>query len=178
MKNYTQNDAMKMIFESKKAKASPKMLVYKIRYKKNTLSQKSINTLLVQHGFSLHTPATYTHRRYTQKRFPHINKAKYVSIAIDVKTYNRVVRVINVGDGGTSDIEVAKWYLKRLQKDNEFVRLKCKEYYIDIRINSFKEIPSTIPRRQGTIIISLGDIIDSNNLSRIIVKQNDRGNNA
>lgn len=179
MKKYSQEQALASIFDTPKKPLSDKLLVYKHRYKSGTLSQKSIDAILAQFGFIVHRPVIYIKKKKEKKkRFPHIQKSRFININIDIKTYNRVVRVMTVGDGGTSDIEINKWFLKRLEQDNEFVRLKCLEYYIDVKIHSFKEIDKKIKSDTGTritrvIIVSLGDIIDSNNLSRIIQKDHD-----
>ncbi|MES3018154.1 MAG: hypothetical protein V4721_10255 [Bacteroidota bacterium] len=164
MKKYTLQDALKEIFDNNKEPLSAKLLVYKHRHKQHTLSQKSIDSILSDHKFIVARPILYSKKKEEKKKkFPHIQPVRYLSVEIDIKTYNRVARVSTVGDGGTSDIEVNKWFLKRLNQNNEFVRLRCDKYYIDITIASFK--------LSGSIItISLGKIIDSNNLSRIIPK--------
>jgi len=162
MKKYTQEEALQHIFTNKGKPLTPKLLVYKFRYKNKTLSQKSIDNILKSHNFIVVKPILYAKIRKPKKKYTSgIQKVRYVSIEIDVKTYNRIVRVHKVNDGGTSDIQVSKWFLKRLNQDNDFVRLKCDKYYIDIKLKKFILIDKLIT-------LSFGDIIDSNNTSRII----------
>ncbi len=88
-----------------------------------------------------------------------VTPVRYISIDIDVKTYNRVIRFITVGEG-KSDIKVNKFFIKRLEQPNEFIRLKCGEYYMDIKLKSFKPI-------NNIIIICFGELIDCNKGSYI-----------
>jgi hypothetical protein len=170
MKKYTQEEALQQIFGNNKKPLTAKLLVYKFRYKNKTLSQKSIDNILKSHNFIVVKPILYGKIKKPKKRYAvGIQKVRYVSIQIDVKTYNRIVRVEKVKDGGTSDIQVSKWFLKRLNQDNDFVRLKCDKYYIDIKLKKFILI-------ENLITISFGDIIDSNNTSRIIEKKHDNKN--
>lgn len=165
MKKYTQEEALQQIFGNNKKPLTAKLLVYKFRYKNKTLSQKSIDNILKSHNYIVVKPVLYGKVRKPKKRYAvGIQKVKYISIQIDVKTYNRIVRVSTVNDGGTSDIQVSKWFLKRLNQDNDFVRLKCEQYYIDIKLKKFAQI-------ENFIKLSFGEIIDSNNTSRIIEKK-------
>lgn len=100
---------------------------------------------------------------------PHIKPVKYISIDVNEKTYYRVARVISVCDGGNSDIKVNKFFEKRLNEENEFARLKFGEYYMDIKIKSFKLIGEEI-------VISFGEIIDYNNLSNNAYKKKPKNN--
>jgi len=166
MKKYSQEEALKEIFEENKKPLSGILLVYKHRYKHNKLAQKSIDKILKDHKFCVFQPVVYIKEKpKKKKKVFYVEKVKYLTVFIDVKTYNRIVRVVTVNDGGTSDIEVSKWFLKRLEQENDFARLKCDKYYIDIHIKSFKL------KDTGAINICFGSVIDSNNLSRIIVKQ-------
>lgn len=170
MKKYTQEEALNEIFFKNKKPLTPTLLVYKHRLKLKTLSQKTIDNILKTHNFVVVKPVLFGKVKKTKKRYTSgIQKVRYVSIQIDVKTYNRIVRVEKVKDGGTSDIQINKWFLKRLNQDNDFVRLKCDEYYIDIKIKKFVLI-------NNQITLSFGDIIDSNNTSRIIEKKHDNKN--
>lgn len=165
MKKYTQEEALNEIFYKNKKTLTPTLLVYKHRYKIQTLSQKSIDNILKSHNFIIVKSVLYGKIRKPKKRYAiGIQKVKYVSIQIDVKTYNRIVRVETVKDGGTSDIQINKWFLKRLNQNNDFVRLKCMEYYIDIKLKKFI-------LKDNQITLSFGEIIDSNNTSRIIEKK-------
>lgn len=165
MKKYTQEEALDEIFCKNKKPLTPTMLVYKHRHKAKTLSQKSIDNILKAHSFAVVKPVLYGKVKKAKKKYAiGIQKVKYVSVQIDVKTYNRIVRVEKVKDGGTSDIVISRWFLKRLNQDNDFVRLKCDEYYIDIKLKKFILI-------NNQITLSFGEIIDSNNTSRIIEKK-------
>lgn len=165
MKKYTQEEALDEIFCKNKKPLTPTLLVYKHRHKSKTLSQKSIDNILKSHSFVVVKPILYGKVKKAKKKYAiGITKVKYISIQIDVKTYNRIVRVEKVKDGGTSDLTINKWFLKRLNQHNDFVRLKCMEYYIDIKLKKFIF-------KDNQITISFGEIIDSNNTSRIIEKK-------
>ncbi len=78
----------------------------------------------------------------------------YISIDIDIKTYNRIIRFITIGVG-KSDIKVSKFFDKSLQRPNEFARLKCGKYYMDVKIKNFAPI-------NNVIIITFYNLIDTN----------------
>jgi len=63
MKKYTEDEALQEIFSLKGDQLSANMNVYKSRYKKGTLSQKSINRILDQYGFVINKPAMYKLKR-------------------------------------------------------------------------------------------------------------------
>ena len=65
MKMYTKDAALQEIFSLKGDQLSVYMAVYKNRYKKGILSQKSIDRILNQYGFVLDKPAMY---KLTRKR--------------------------------------------------------------------------------------------------------------
>lgn len=90
-----------------------------------------------------------------------VHQIKFISVPVDAKTYNRLMRASGVG---TTKFQVTTPILKvkstgpfkaQLKEENEFLRIKCKEYYADFTI--VKTIPNNL-----TISIILGTLIDSN----------------
>lgn len=53
MKMYTEEQALKEIFSAKGDKLTAVMAVYKSRWKKGLLSQKTINKILIEYNFKL-----------------------------------------------------------------------------------------------------------------------------
>lgn len=56
---FTQKEALEEIFYNNKKALSPKLYVYKSRLKKGSLSQKTIDNILAEHGYSMEVSALY-----------------------------------------------------------------------------------------------------------------------
>ncbi len=93
-----------------------------------------------------------------------VTPVKYFSIHIDEKTYYRIVRVMTISVGGSSDLvfmcdkRYADIFRKKLSEANEFIRLKCQEdYYMDLTIKNFDIT-------DFSIIIRFDKLLDYNTL--------------
>lgn len=89
-----------------------------------------------------------------------IERAKFLQVDVDVKTYNRILRVIerlNAGtfSGGTSDLVLPSPYLDKLMSGNDFLRIKCMEYYADLKISTWRS-------RGEFVVVSFSGLIDYN----------------
>ena len=95
-----------------------------------------------------------------------ITPVKYFAIHIDEKTYYRIVRVMTKAIGGSSELyfmcdkKNADNFRIKLAEPNEFIRLKCREYYMDLTLQNF-----TIT--DYCITINFKDILDFNTLRYI-----------
>lgn len=82
----------------------------------------------------------------------------YLAIEIDNKQFNRIIRFATKSVGANSNLEVKNnidQILSRLYEPNEFIRLKCQTYYIDLTLKKFLA--------QGdSLIIIFDKIIDYN----------------
>lgn len=74
-----------------------------------------------------------------------IEPVKHFDIHIDERTYSRIVRVMTISVGGSSDLFFmcdkahADKFRVKLAEPNEFIRLKCQgEYYMDLTIKNFE----------------------------------------
>jgi hypothetical protein len=59
MKKYTQNECLNEIFYNNSEPLSNRMLVSKHRYKNKTLSQKAIDEILIENGYTIIQEALY-----------------------------------------------------------------------------------------------------------------------
>ena len=67
---------------------------------------------------------------------------KYLSIDIDVKTYNRIIRFYvhnEESNIGISDLVISTDYWDQVCRPNEFVRIKCNEHYADLTLLGFRK---------------------------------------
>lgn len=84
-----------------------------------------------------------------------MEKAKFLTLNIDAKAYNRIIRVTKKGDGGTSDLHISVSFFKQITEPLDFIRLKCQGCYADFKLNKWR-------KNDKEIIISFGDLIDHN----------------
>lgn len=86
---------------------------------------------------------------------------KYLLIIIDARTFNRIIRFVNKSVGSTSDLcfmcdeKIAREFKRKLKEENEFIRLRYEEFYMDLTLDKF-----TITKFY--ITISFGKVIDYN----------------
>lgn len=145
MKEYTETEALEEIFFKSETPLQGDMVVYRHRFKKGHLGQKFISKILKQYKFT----------RIQEPLFCKGKHDRFFEIEIDASTYNRVIRVATRQDGGTSDILISRDHLKLLSQPNNFIRIRCGEYYADFKEESFIV-------KKDSIKISFGELIDHN----------------
>jgi hypothetical protein len=114
-----------------------------------------------------------------------VEPVKFLSINIDVKTFDRLIRIKKGrGYSGVPSLVIPNHYHQKLIEENEFVRLKCHRYYLDFKIleweeknnNNFSEFIKLREKRNQyyfdfsnttVILISFGDLLDCNRGSEI-----------
>ena len=90
-----------------------------------------------------------------------VEKVKFISINIDVKTFDRLIRITKKqGYTGVPSISTPIHLKEQLQEPNEFIRIKCHLYYLDFKVIEWKE-------QNNVIVIFFGELVDCNKGSMI-----------
>lgn len=93
-------------------------------------------------------------------------KAKFLTINIDVKTFDRLIRITKKqGYTGIPSLEQPLHLKEKLEESNEFVRVKCHLYYLDFKVVQWVA-------NEHTVTIVFGELIDCNKGSAINRKNN------